>query len=94
MRASVCSRRIRSIARLRAVATIQAPGFAGVPSRGQRSAAHDECVLHRVLGEVEIAEDAAEDRDAARTLVPIGTGEVVYAPFPEWSTSGRTSIVP
>ena len=33
------SRRIRSIARLRAVVTIQAPGVRGVPSRGQRSIA-------------------------------------------------------
>ena len=32
-------RRSRSIARFRAVVTIQAPGFAGTPSRGQRSAA-------------------------------------------------------
>ena len=38
-RASVRSRRMRSIARLRAVVTSQAPGFAGTPSRGQRSAA-------------------------------------------------------
>jgi hypothetical protein len=30
---------MRSIARLRAVAISQAAGFAGVPSRGQRSAA-------------------------------------------------------
>src|SRR3954470_14780551 len=37
--ASVRSRRTRSIARLRAVATSQARGFAGVPSRGHRSAA-------------------------------------------------------
>src|SRR5262245_23499445 len=37
--ASVRSRRIRSIARLRAVVTSQARGLAGVPSRGQRSAA-------------------------------------------------------
>ncbi len=54
----------------------------------------DEGVLYRVLGEVEIAEDAAEDRDAARALVAVRTGEVVYAPFPEWSTTGRTSTVP
>ena len=32
-----CSRRIRSIARLRAVDVIQAPGLSGIPSRGQRS---------------------------------------------------------
>jgi hypothetical protein len=37
--ASVRLRRRRSIARLRAVVTSQAPGFAGGPSRGQRSAA-------------------------------------------------------
>ena len=37
--ASVRSRRMRSIARLRAVVTSQARGLAGVPSRGQRSAA-------------------------------------------------------
>ena len=42
------------------------PGAAGspaTPSRGQRSAAIDEGVLDRVLGEVEVAEDAAEDRE-------------------------------
>ena len=37
--ASVRSRRIRSIARFRAVVTSQARGLPGVPSRGQRSAA-------------------------------------------------------
>ena len=39
LRAKVCSRRSRSIARLRAAVMIQAPGFAGAPSRGQRSSA-------------------------------------------------------
>src|SRR5256885_2068079 len=37
--ASVRSRRMRSIARLRAVVTSHAPGLRGLPSRGQRSAA-------------------------------------------------------
>ena len=37
--ASVRSRRMRSIARLRAVVTSHARGLAGVPSRGHRSAA-------------------------------------------------------
>jgi hypothetical protein len=32
----------------------------------------DECVLNRILGNIEIAEDAAENRDAARTLISIG----------------------
>ena len=36
---NVRSRRRRSMARLRAVVTIQAPGLRGTPSRGQRSAA-------------------------------------------------------
>jgi hypothetical protein len=39
LRARVRSRRIRSIARLRAVVTIHAPGLRGTPSRGQRSSA-------------------------------------------------------
>jgi hypothetical protein len=39
-----------------------------------------ERVLHRVLGEIEIAEDAAENCDAASTLVTEGAGDVVYAP--------------
>jgi hypothetical protein len=54
----------------------------------------DEGVLNRVLGKVEIAEDAAENRDAPCTLISIGAGELVYAASPEWSTTGRTSIVP
>ena len=37
--ARVRLRRIRSMARLRAVVTSQARGLSGVPSRGQRSAA-------------------------------------------------------
>ena len=43
----------------------------------------DERVLHRVLGEIEVAEDAAEDRDATRTFVAVGAGEVVYVPDSE-----------
>ena len=39
----------------------------------------EECVLHRVLGEVEITEDAAEDRNGLRAFVAVGAGEVVYA---------------
>ena len=54
----------------------------------------DERVLNRVLGEVEVAEDAAEDRDAARTLVAVGTDQVVYSRYSELSTIGRISIVP
>jgi hypothetical protein len=43
----------------------------------------DERILNRVLGEIEVAEDAAENRDAACTLISIGAGELVYAPLPE-----------
>src|SRR3954454_17045161 len=39
----------------------------------------DEGVLHRVLGEVEVTEDAAEDRDRAGRLVAVGAGELLYA---------------
>ena len=94
MRASVCSRRIRSIARLRAVATIQAPGFAGVPCARPALGGDDERILNRVLGEIEIAEDAAENCDAARTLISIGAGERVYSRYSEFSRTGRISIVP
>ena len=53
-----------------------------------------ERVLHRVLGEIEIAEDAGKDGDAAGTLVPIGAVDRVYEALPEWSTTGRISTVP
>jgi hypothetical protein len=87
------------------------PGRGDDPGAGARRCAVDrpalgrldECVLNRVLGEVEIAEDAAEDRDAARTLVAVGTDELVYPRFSgvrraclmtqRWTT-GRTSTVP
>src|SRR3954447_9073156 len=39
----------------------------------------DEGVLHRVLGEVEVTENAAEDRDRAGPLVAVGARELVYA---------------
>src|SRR3954464_7164792 len=39
----------------------------------------DEGVLHRVLGEVEVTEDAAEDRDRAGPLIAVGARELVYA---------------
>ena len=54
----------------------------------------EECVLYRILGEIEIAEDAAEDRDAARPLIPVGTVELVYSRYSELSCTGRISTVP
>jgi hypothetical protein len=54
----------------------------------------DERVLNRILGEIEVAEDAAENRDAACTLISIGAGERVYSRYSELSRTGRISIVP
>ena len=51
------------MARLRAVVVIHAPGLRGTPSRGQRSSATTQRVLHRLLGEVEVAEDADQRGD-------------------------------
>ena len=70
------------------------PGFAGAPSRGHRSRARRERILHRVLGEIEVAEDAGEDGDAAGPLVPVGAVDRVYAPSSAVaSTTGRISTV-
>ncbi len=46
------------MARLRAVVTIHPAGFGGMPSRGQRSGSHDKRVLHGVLGDGDVTEDA------------------------------------
>jgi len=55
----------------------------------------DEGVLYRVLGEVEIAEDAAEDRDRAGALVAVGADELLYeATSASRITMGRTSMWP
>jgi hypothetical protein len=55
----------------------------------------DESILHRVLGEVEVTEDAAEDRDRAGALVAVGAGEVLYdATSAVRMTTGRTSMWP
>jgi hypothetical protein len=55
----------------------------------------DEGVLYRVLGEVEVAEDAAEDRNRASTLVAVGAGDCFYdATSASRITMGRTSMWP
>ena len=55
----------------------------------------NERVLNRVLGEVEITEDAAEDRDRLRPLIAVRTREVVYAETSAGIiTTGRTSMCP
>jgi hypothetical protein len=55
----------------------------------------DEGVLHRVLGEVEVTEDAAEDCDRAGTLVAVGAGDFFYdVTSASRMTIGRTSMWP
>ena len=88
LRASVRSRRSRSIARLRAVVTIQPAGFAGRPSHGPALERGGERLLHRVLGEREVAEDADQvGEDAGRLLAVEAAdrfrGGGAYASLPE-----------
>ena len=55
----------------------------------------NEGVLHRVLGEVEVTEDAAKDRDRAGALVAVGADELLYeATSASRITTGRTSMWP
>ena len=82
--------RIRSIARLRAAVTIHAAGLSGTPSRGQRSSATSERVLHRLLGAVEVAEDAREDGDRLPRLAPEQAVDDVAAWRPRPLTLPRT----
>ena len=67
--ASVCSRRIRSIARLRAVVTSQAPGLAGRPVARPALGGDRERLLGGLLGEVEVAEEADQGGEDAAPLV-------------------------
>ena len=73
--ASRRSRRSRSIARLRAVVTIHAPGLAGTPSLRPALRGDRERLLDSVLGEVEVAERADQDRDRAPELLPECRGD-------------------
>ena len=68
--ASVRSRRIRSIARLRAVVSSHAPGFAGTPDLGQRSAAIANASCAGILGHVEVPEEPDERGQHPAPLVP------------------------
>jgi hypothetical protein len=77
------------MARLRAVVTSQAPGFAGVPSRGQRSAAIAKALLRGFLGEIEVAEEADQRCENTSPLVAEDPVEDRYH-----STIGRTSTAP
>ena len=56
-----------SMALKRPVDTSQARGLSGTPSRGQRSTRRDERVVQRLLGAIEIAEQANQrGEDAPR----------------------------
>ena len=87
--ASVRSRRMRSIARLRAVVTSHARGLAGAPSRGQRSAA---------IANASWAASSARSKSprkpirAARTRPHSSRKTCSRARY--HSTTGRTSIAP
>ena len=92
------SRRSRSMARLRAVVMIQPPGFGGTPVSGQRLDRDDERLLDRLLGDVDVAEEADQGRDRPAGLLPedpldavpvaiVGHGR--YASGSSWN--GRTS---
>ena len=63
------ARRSRSIARFRAVVVIQAPGLSGTPRDGPALEGDDERLLDRLLGEVEVAEDADQRCDRPALLL-------------------------
>ena len=67
--ASVRSRRIRSIARLRAVVTSQARGLSGAPVAGPALGGDRKRLLRGFLGEVEVAEEADQRSEDAAPLV-------------------------
>ena len=88
-RRSVRSRRMRSIARLRAVVTSQAPGLVGHAVARPALGGDRERLLRGFLGEVEVAEEADQRGEDAAPLVAEGLVEDRYH-----STTGRTSIAP
>ena len=93
---SVRSRRMRSMARLRAVVTIQAPGLRGSAVPRPALERGRERVLHGVLGELEVAEDADEDRDCTAPLLAedLVDGRGRRRPPGQRSITGRISIDP
>jgi hypothetical protein len=60
---------MRSIARLRAVAISQPAGLAGPPSRGLRFRGDRECLLGRVHGQFDVAEESDQRREHPVPLV-------------------------
>ena len=60
------------MARLRAVVTIQPPGFGGTPAVRPPLEGDDEGLLDRLLGEVDVAEEADQGGDGPAELLPEG----------------------
>ena len=65
------------MAELRAVVRIQAAGFDGAPAAGHRSMRHRERLLHRLLGQVEIAEEADQGGHRPSRLTPEQAVEIL-----------------
>ncbi len=87
--ARVRSRRMRSIARRRAVVMSHAAGLVGVPSTWPALCRSHEGLLRGFLGELEVAEEADQRSENATPLVaedPLENGQ--------YSTIGRISIAP
>ncbi len=80
-----------SMARLRAVAISQPIGLAGSPSRGHRSAAIANASCGRVLGQLDVAEDADQRGQHA---APVLAEDGVKRHGSSASRTGRTSIAP
>ena len=80
---------MRSIARLRAVVTSQAPGLVGHAVARPALGGDREGLLRGFLGEVEVAEEADQGSEDAAPLLAEDLLEDRYH-----STSGRTSIAP
>ena len=86
---SVRSRRIRLMARLRAVVTSHAPGLVGHPVPWPALRGDRERLLRGFLGEVEVAEEADQGSEDASPLIAEDLFEDRYH-----STIGRTSTAP
>ncbi len=89
--ANVRSRRMRSIARFRAVLTSHVPGFVGTPSRGHRSTRRRRPRLCGFLGEIDVAEEADQGREH---VAPTLAEDLLERRLVYHSTIGRTSTAP
>ena len=67
------------MARLRAVVTIQPPGFGGTPVAGHRCDGDDERLLDRLLGDVDVAEEADQGGHGPAGLLPEDPGDLAVS---------------